>query len=142
MSYPPEPPADPGRGPGDTPGYTPGYVPGYGPGPVQPYGPPGVAATNGKATAALVTGIASLVLSWCCGLGVAGVVAIVLGVKARREIAMSGGRQQGDGMALGGIITGAVAVVLGLLVLVLIAVAVVAGAEFQVDTGTTQGTEF
>jgi hypothetical protein len=44
-------------------------------------------------------------------------------------------------MALGGIITGAIAVVLGLLVLVLIAVAVVAGAEFQVDTGT-QGTEF
>ena len=132
MSYPPEPPP-----PG--PGYGAGYGPGYGPG-QPPYGPM-VAPTSGKATASLVTGVASLVLSWCCGLGVAGIVAIVLGVKARREIAASGGRLKGDGIALGGIVTGAIAIVLGLLILVLIVVAVVAGAEFDVDTGT-QGTQF
>lgn len=132
MSYPPEPPP-----PG--PGYGAGYGPGYGPG-QPPYGPM-VAPTSSKATASLVIGVASLMLSWCCGLGIAGIVAIVLGVKARREIAASGGRLKGDGIALSGIVTGAIAIVLGLLILVLIIVAVVAGAEFDVDTGT-QGTQF
>ena len=71
----------------------------------------------------LVTGIASLVLSWCCGLGLVGIVAVVLGVKARGEIRRSGGTQSGDGLALAGIITGAVAIVLGLVVLVAVAIA-------------------
>lgn len=123
MSYPPEPPPGPGYG----------YGYGYG----QPYGPP-LAVTNGKATASLVTGIASLVLSWCCGLGLVGIVAIVLGAKARKEIEASGGTQQGDGVALGGIVTGAIAAVLGLLFLVLIALALITGASFE--TGTTTGT--
>jgi hypothetical protein len=118
MSYPPDPPQA---------GY--GYGQHYG----SPYGPPHVTPTNGKATASLVTGVASLVLSWCCGLGVVGVVAIVLGVKARNEIRASGGTQQGDGLALGGIVTGIIAVVFGVLILVLIAVALSTGAHF----GTT-----
>jgi hypothetical protein len=123
MSYPPEPPPGPGYG----------YGYGYG----QPYGPP-MAVTNGKATASLVTGIASLVLSWCCGLGLVGIVAIVVGVKARKEIENSGGTQQGDGLALGGIVTGAIAAVLGLLFLVLIGLAFITGSSFE--TGTTTGT--
>ena len=69
-----------------------------------------------------------------------GIVAIVLGVKARNEISDSGGAQQGDGLALGGIITGAIAAVLGLLILVLIIIAIVAGARF--DTGGNYGTRF
>jgi hypothetical protein len=96
--------------------------PGYGPA----YGQPGYPAppkTNGKATAALLTGISTLVRSWCCGAGLLGLVAVVLGVKARSEIRMSGGRQDGDGMALAGIITGAVAALIGLLALALIGVA-------------------
>ncbi|HET7533171.1 MAG TPA: DUF4190 domain-containing protein [Nocardioidaceae bacterium] len=119
MSYPPEPPP---------PGY--GYGYGYG----QPYGPV-VAPTNRKATASLVTGIASLVLSWCCGLGLVGVVAVVLGVKARSEIRASGGTQQGEGLALSGIITGAVAAVLGLLILVVMIVAIAAGVDYQPEPG-------
>lgn len=119
MSHPPQPPSGPVHG--------------------LPYGVPAVRPTNGKATASLVTGIATLVLSWCCGLGLAGVVAIVLGVKARAEIRASGGTQDGDGLALGGIITGAVAVVLGLLVLVVIGLAIVAGARF--DMSSPNGTE-
>ena len=115
------------------------YPPGP-PGP-PPYGyPPVPTRTNGKATAALAPGIGTLVLSWCCGLGLAGVVAIVLGIKARNEIRASGGTQDGEGLALGGIITGALAVVLGLLVLALIGLALVAGAQF--GTTTTYGTEF
>jgi hypothetical protein len=117
MSYPPEPPP---------PGYGYGYGPAYG---------PVVAPTNRKATASLVTGIASLVLSWCCGLGLVGIVAVVLGVKARSEIRASGGTQQGEGLALGGIITGAVAAVLGLLILVVMIVAIAAGVDYQPEPG-------
>jgi len=137
MSYPPEPP---GHGQGGPPGQPPGppYGP-YGQGPDPRYGPSGLPTTNAKATASLVVGIGSLVLSWCCGLGVVGVVAIVLGIKARSEIKYSRGTQEGDGMALGGIITGAIAVVLGVLVLVLIGLAFVASSSF--DTTTTYGTD-
>jgi Domain of unknown function (DUF4190) len=96
---------------------------GYGQGPYPPgYAYPGVVPNNGKATASLITGIATLVLSWCCGAGVLGVVAIVLGVKARSEIRASGGRQGGDGIALAGIITGAVAVLVGIVAIVVIIV--------------------
>jgi hypothetical protein len=121
---------------GEQPSYgQPGYgQPGYGeqpsygqPYPGPGYGMPGYSAgpsrsTNGKALAALVTGISMLVLS-CCGIGILGIVPIVLGVKARSEIRASGGWQEGQGLALAGIITGAVAVVLGVVVPLLFALA-------------------
>lgn len=135
MSYPPGPPAGPE--PSEPSGHYP--PPAYG---QQPYGgpPPGplaVTPTNQKATAALITGITTLVLSWCCGLGVVGVVAIVLGTKARAEIRRSGGAESGDGIAVAGIVTGAVAVVIGLVVAVTIVALVASGrAAFQ-DYGTT-----
>lgn len=128
MSLPPESPSGPGYG------HTP--EPGWG----SSYGAPAARPTNNKATVSLVTGVSSLVLSWCCGLGLVGIVAVVMGVKARREIESSGGAEQGDGLALGGIITGGIATVLGLLFLVLIIVALVAGAQFNVNSG--YGTEF
>ena len=112
----------------------PGYGYGYGP---DFHGAP-VPRTNGKATASMVTGISSLVLSWCCGLGLVGIVAVVLGVKARAEIQASRGSQDGDGMALAGIVTGAVAALLGLLVLV-IAFAVMLAAG-SIDRGAVDGT--
>ena len=96
---------------------------------------PQLAPTNGKAVAALITGVSTLLLSWCCGLGLAGLVAVVLGARARREIRASGGTQSGDGLALAGIVTGTIAAVLGLLVLVLIAVALVAGVDYGRATG-------
>ena len=80
---------------------------------------------NGKATAALVVGISTMLMSWCCGAGVLGVVAIVLGVRARSEIQASGGRQTGDGLAIAGIVTGAIAVVIGLAALALIVFGIV-----------------
>jgi hypothetical protein len=98
--------------------YGPGYgQPGYGqPAPGQPpYGAP--QPTNGKAQGALWSGIGLLVTS-CCGLGLLGVIPVVLGVKARREIRESQGRQAGDGLALAGIVTGAIAVVLSLIAIV------------------------
>ena len=91
--------------------------------------------SNGKATAALWTGLASVVLSFCCGLGLIGVLPIVLGVKARAEIRASGGAQEGDGMALAGIITGAVALVLSIAVIAILVLAIASGdANFSTDT--------
>lgn len=127
--------------PPERPGYPPqqsGYQqqPGYPPQPPQPpYGQPGYGygypvsqpPTNGKATAALWTGIGSIALSFCCIGALSGVVAIVLGIKARADIRQSGGQQQGDGLALAGIITGALAIVMGLAMLVLVGLAISSG---------------
>lgn len=105
----------------------PGYGWGYGPG----FGGAPVPRTNGKATASMVTGISTLVLSWCCGLGLLGVVAVVLGVKARAEIGASHGTQDGDGMALAGIVTGTVAALLGLLSLVVAVALMLAAGSYD-----------
>jgi hypothetical protein len=108
----------------------------YGYGQPGPYGYGYPARTNGKATAALWTGIGSIVLAFCCGLGLVGILPIVLGVKARSEIRATGGQQEGEGMALAGIITGAIALVLSLVVIALIIIAFASGqANFD---GTTQ----
>jgi Domain of unknown function (DUF4190) len=122
MSYPPGPPApeQPGYGP-EPPGTPPGYAP--------------ILPTNNKATAALITGITTLVLSWCCGLGVLGIVAVVLGIRGRAEVRASQGTQTGDGLALAGIITGAIAIVIGLAVIALIVVVVATGSA--AFTGTS-----
>ncbi|MCD2146374.1 MULTISPECIES: DUF4190 domain-containing protein [Gordonia] len=95
---------------------------------------PGYAAppsTNGKAIASLVCGIAGLV---CCGL-ITGIVAVVLGVMARREVRDSSGRETGDGLALGGIITGTIAIVWSLVFIVLYAVGI--GAAILDDSSTS-----
>lgn len=106
MSYaapPPPPPPPPG-------------VPGVPPG--QPYGAP--PPNSGKAVTALVLGILGIVV--CQVLGVA---AIIVGKQANDEIAASGGRLGGEGLAKVGIILGWVAVALlalGALVLFLLVV--------------------
>jgi hypothetical protein len=112
MSYPPGPPGPPGPPPGD---------------PQQGFPGAGPRPTNSKATAALITGITTLLLSWCCGFGVLGAIAVVVGVKARAEIRGSQGSQEGDGLALAGIITGAVAVLIGLLAILAIVIAIATG---------------
>jgi hypothetical protein len=113
----------------------------YPPQPGQPY-PPGYSyghppRTNGKAVAALWTGIGTLVLTLCCGLGVLGVVPIVLGVKARSEIAASGGGQEGSGMALAGIVTGVAALLISLVLIAVLVVAITRGGfSFEGSTST------
>ena len=128
MSYPPGPPPPPQP-----------EQPGYGTGPGYEGPPPGYAAplpTNNKATAALITGLTTLVLSWCCGLGIFGVAAVVLGLQARAEVRRSQGGQTGEGLAMAGIITGAIATVVGLAVIVLIVLVVVSGhADFTAYEG-------
>lgn len=95
----------------------PGYAPGYAP--VRP--------TNAKATAAMVTGVSTLVLSWCCGLGVLGLVAVFLGLRARTEIRLAGGAESGEGLAVTGIVTGVLATLVGLLTVVLVVLVIVTG---------------
>jgi hypothetical protein len=77
--------------------------------------------TNNWAIISLLSGILSFPLA-CCGFFVfplascialpLGIVAIALGFIARREIKASQGEQTGDGLALAGIILGAIWVVL------------------------------
>jgi hypothetical protein len=117
--YPPPPPGYPAQPqyPG-TPFGFPGY-PGY-PGPVDPYRaaqPPG---TNGKAIAALV---ASLVSPLLCGFPA--IVGIILGLLAMGETKRTG--QEGHGLALAGVIVGAVAIVGFLLSVVLVVTTLTVG---------------
>ncbi|WP_019146427.1 DUF4190 domain-containing protein [Aeromicrobium massiliense] len=87
---------------GDVPPPPPGGGYGYGDG---GYGAP--PEQNKKALWSMILGIVGLL---CCG--IAGIVAIVLGNQAKKEIADSAGRQTGEGMAKAGYILGIVAVVL------------------------------
>lgn len=79
------------------------------------YPPPGGGEpeTNKLAMWSMIVGIVSLVLGICCGfIALAGIGAIIMGVMARRQIAAAPGAQKGSGMALAGIITGSIALVL------------------------------
>jgi Domain of unknown function (DUF4190) len=106
---PPPPPSYPELPPGAA-------YPGY-----QPPGFPVQQRTNGTAIGALITGIASFFLGWFCCLiaPVGGIVAIVLGRRARREIRMSGGYESGEGIATAGEVIGWIVTALGVLGLLL-----------------------
>jgi predicted metalloprotease len=75
-----------------------------------------VQTTNGLSIASLVLGIV-----WVFGLG--SILALIFGIVARKQIAESGGRQGGSGMALAGIILGIVGIV-GLILWIVLIVAV------------------
>ena len=68
--------------------------------------------TSGKAIAALVCGIGSLILFGV----ILGIIAIVLGVIARKEIA-GNPQLKGSGMALAGIITGVIGAILAVVLI-------------------------
>jgi hypothetical protein len=74
--------------------------------------------TNGLAIGSLVTGIAALPFVFCYGVGgiVLGAVGAILGHVARRQIRDRA--EEGNGMALAGIICGWIAVALGIAVLI------------------------
>ncbi|MGN6577309.1 MAG: DUF4190 domain-containing protein [Nocardioides sp.] len=115
------PPPPPGYGSGES-----GYGgSGYG-GPGQPvpgYGGPaygGPPRNSSKAVAALVIGIVSPLLGFCCAIiGLVGIVAVVLGRSAQKEIALSMGALTGDGMAKAGVILGIIGSVIGVLMTIL-----------------------
>jgi uncharacterized membrane protein len=86
----------------------------------RPYMPP-PPGTNGKAVAALVCGVAGLFT------GLSAIPAVVLGHMARREIRRT--REQGDAMAVTGLVLGYVITVAMLLALVGVILLVVAFAQ-------------
>jgi len=112
MNQPPQPPQPPRHNPFEPP-------------PVGSYGgPPGVAPTipaSSEAVAALVCGI----LAWSCF--PLGIVAIWLGVRARRAARANPERVGGDNLALGGMIVGGIFLGLWLLYFGVLAVMILIG---------------
>lgn len=80
--------------------------------------PPAYRTTSAMAVVSLVFGIAA----WCMLPVVGAIVAIVCGHLARGEIRRSQGQQEGDGLAIAGLVLGYVQLAFGV-VLVLFAIA-------------------
>jgi Domain of unknown function (DUF4190) len=129
-NYPPPPPYGAAPGYGPPPGYpppgygAPGYgAPGYGaPGYGAPgYGAPGYPAYGAQPTKTNVLAIASLVASVVSLCGIGSIAGIILGVVAINQIKVSG--ESGRGLALAGIVVGAVTLLFSMLWLVLVAAA-------------------
>jgi hypothetical protein len=95
------------------PGYPP---PGYPVDPYDPYRPTKPPGTNGKAIASLVTSVAGLL---CCGLPA--IAGLILGIIAMRETKRTG--QDGNGLAIAGVVIGAL-VIVGYLAYVVIMIGV------------------
>lgn len=115
------PPAAPAWGPQPPgPGWGPQPPPGYGP---MPYPVP-VRPTNQLAIAALVCGCAQ-VFFWI----LTGIPAVILGHIARRQIRETG--ENGDGMALAGLILGYVGIGLGVITAVFVIIVVIAAVHDQ-----------
>lgn len=101
---------------------------GFGGAPAQP--------NNGLAIASLIVGIISLVMFWLCGLGIiGGIVAVVLGVLGRNKSKQLNGT--GAGAAMGGIVTGAIALVVSAVFLVVVVVA--GNASDGIDSDPSNG---
>lgn len=122
-----QPPGEPGYGPPADQGYA--QPPAAGPGHGQPdhghgghnhQGAPAGGEGNAVAIVALVLGIVGIVTAlFTAGvLGILlGIVAIILGVLGRRKVSSGRSREHG-GLALGGLITGVVSLLLGLALLI------------------------
>lgn len=115
----PPPPPSYGSAPQPPGGAYPPPPSGYPPAPGG-YGPPGP-QLNKMAMWSMITGIASIVGLCCTFGGLIGIVSIILGMISRGEIAKSNGAQTGTGMAIAGIATGAVAIVIFVVIIVLYA---------------------
>jgi hypothetical protein len=120
VDYPPDaglpPPVYPPPYPG-APGY-PGYpgTPGFYQGAYDPYRPTKPPGTNGKAIAALVTSLCSLI--FCCG--GTGFISVILGIMGMSESKRTG--QDGYAIALTGVIIGGICTAFWALMLVLYAI--------------------
>lgn len=87
---------------------------------------------NGLAIAALVCGLASF--ATC----ITAIPAVILGHMARKQIRESGGTQQGDGMALAGLIIGYIFIVL-LIAYIIFIVVIAATADDPNDFNSSVG---
>jgi hypothetical protein len=105
---PPAPAPPTGTGPGTAPPPPYSYPPPYQP--YQPYAP--APTTNGLAVASLVCGIVSMVGGLACLIGAAAAIpGLIMGLMALSRIGRSGGQEKGKGMAIAGIVTSGVGIV-------------------------------
>jgi hypothetical protein len=81
--------------------------------PAAPYLPPAVPRTSGSAVASLVFGILSF-----CTLGLAAVPGFVCGLLALRSVRQGGGKVEGRGLAIAGLVTSAVGLFVWLILFV------------------------
>jgi hypothetical protein len=121
------PPEPPDRGPTPPPTPPPSPPPAAPTPPAPPaygqtggYGYQSTRGTNGLAVASLVLGIAQIFI---CIIG--GILALVFGYIARRQIDESGGTQGGRGMAVAGIILGWIGIGLGIAYVVIVIIAAI-----------------
>lgn len=111
---------------------TPPAAPAWEPSPTTPFSEPpsGMAPlqkTSGKATAAMVVGIVSCCIGFVPFIGAflalpAGIVALVLGILGLKEVNRDPTMFKGKGMAITGIVLGAIMVVLGAIMLIFVTV--------------------
>lgn len=107
------PPGVAGAGWPPQPGWPPGFA-GYGP-PPPLYPPTPPRPTNDFSIAALVTS-----LLWLGGVG--GILGVVFGIVAHRQIRRSEGRETGEGLATAGIVIGAVGILMAIAMAVLMVI--------------------
>lgn len=84
---------------------------------VNPYGAwPPAPPSHPAAVPALVMGLIAIITMWGCGItGLLGIGGIIQGRQALRAIDAEPGRWSGRGMAMGGFVTGLIAVILSAL---------------------------
>lgn len=83
------------------------------------------------AVPALVLGIIGAALCWCYGIGlVPSIIALVLGVKARKAFAANQTQYQGGGMATAGMVLGIVGTVLGAIFVVVYVFVIIAAIQY------------
>ncbi len=113
--------------------------PGYGPPPggftpAAPYAQAPASGSNGLAVAALVVGILSLLGLFCFGVPglLLGIIAIVLGVLGIKKANTMPGQPQ-KGLAIGGIVTGAIGLLVGLAFTALLVFGSTVDSDFESD---------
>ncbi len=79
---------------------------------------PATGPTDSTAIAAMICGITGIIFSCVWGLGaILGVIAVVMALNARKRLSRPNTRFRGRGMAMTGLVTGLIAIALGLAVL-------------------------
>lgn len=86
--------------------------------------------TNGLAIASLVIGAISLPMAWCYGIGIPlGIVALVIGLIALRQIRSNPIPTKGEGLAIAGAILGGAAIAVGVLIILAFGTLILAGPQ-------------
>lgn len=87
------------------------------------YGTTPTGKTNGMSIASLATGISSILLCWCYGIGlIPGVLGLVFGFISMKQIKERG--ESGRGMALAGAITGGIGILFAIIFWILFAIGI------------------